>query len=157
MRGVYHKKLSSIFAAYGAALSQTSQILVLHFLYTRMRQICLFKNEIPKIFLVENEANQGWGLDKLGLNTVYQQPWHRVRSFSILIGCNLNDESVRKILKTQLRYEISNGLQLQSTKDQETVLQFTRKQLLDNEMFNLHKRWDVSRLAKKIKSTGHEI
>ena len=30
-------------------------------------------------------------------------------SFSILIGCNLNDESVRKILKTQLRYEISNG------------------------------------------------
>ena len=33
----------------------------------------------------------------------------------------LNDESVRKILKTQLRYEISNGLHLQSTKDQETV------------------------------------
>ena len=59
-------------------------------------------------------------------------------SFSTLIGCNLNDESVRKILKTQLRYEISNGLQLQSTKNQETVLQFTRKQLLDNEMFNLH-------------------
>ena len=46
-------------------------------------------------------------------------------SFSILIGRNLNDESVRKILKTQLRYEISNGLQLQSTNDQETVLQFT--------------------------------
>ena len=46
-------------------------------------------------------------------------------SFSTLIGCNLNDESVRKILKTQLRYEISNGLQLQLTKDQLTVLQFT--------------------------------
>ena len=60
-------------------------------------------------------------------------------SFSILIGCNLNNESVRKILKTQLRYEISNGLQLQSTKNQETALQFTRKQLLDNEMFNLIK------------------
>ena len=38
--------------------------------------------------------------------------------FSTLIGCTLNDESVRKILKTQLRYAISNGLQLQSTKDQ---------------------------------------
>ena len=35
-------------------------------------------------------------------------------SFSTLIDCNLNDESVRKILKTQLRYEISNGLELQS-------------------------------------------
>ena len=62
------------------------------------------------------------GYSNLGPSTVYQQPWHRVRSFSILIGCNLNDESVRKILKTQLRYEISNGLQLQSMKDQETVL-----------------------------------
>ena len=69
--------------------------------------------------------------------------------------CNLNDESVRKILKTQLRYEISNGLQLQSTKDQLTVLQFTRKQLLDNEMLNLHQSWDVPGLAKKT-STGHE-
>ena len=34
-------------------------------------------------------------------------------SFSILTGCNLNEESVLKILKTQLRYEISNGLRLQ--------------------------------------------
>ena len=60
-------------------------------------------------------------------------------SFFTLIGFNLNNESVRKILKTQLRYEVSYGLQLQSTKDQETVLQFTQKQLLDNEMFlNLH-------------------
>ena len=59
-------------------------------------------------------------------------------SFSTLIGRNLNDESIQNILKTQLRHEISNGLQLQSTKDRESVLQFTRKQLLDNEMFNLH-------------------
>ena len=59
-------------------------------------------------------------------------------SFSTLTCCNLNDLSVRKVLKTQLRYEISNGLQLQWTKDQETVLQFTRKQFLDNEMFNVH-------------------
>ena len=50
-------------------------------------------------------------------------------SFSTLIGCNLNDESVQKIQKTQPQYEISNGLQLQLTKDQLTVLQFTRKQL----------------------------
>ena len=77
-------------------------------------------------------------------------------SFSTLVGCTLNDEFVRKILKTQLRYEIFNGFQLQSTKDQLTVLQFTRKQLLDNEMFNLHQSWDVPGLAKKIKSTGHE-
>ena len=58
--------------------------------------------------------------------------------------------------KTQLRYEISNGWQLQSAKDQLTVLQFTRKQLLDNEMVNLHQSWDVPGLVKKIKSTGHE-
>ena len=56
-------------------------------------------------------------------------------SFSTLIGLYLNDGSVRKVLKTPLRYEISDGLQLQSTKENE--LQFTRKQLLDNEMFNL--------------------
>ena len=70
-------------------------------------------------------------------------------SISTLISCNLNDESVRKVLKTQLRYQICNGLKLQSTK--ETVLQFTRKQLLDSEMFNLHYSRDVSGLAKKIK------
>ena len=85
--------------------------------------------------------------------TIYQQPWYL--SSSTLTGCNLNDVSVRKILKTQLRYEISYGLQLQSTKDQSTVLQFTRKQLLDNEMLNLHQSWDAPGLAKKIKSTGH--
>ena len=45
--------------------------------------------------------------------------------FSALIGCNLNEESVRKILKTQLRYEIFNGLQLHLTNNQLTVLQFT--------------------------------
>ena len=32
-------------------------------------------------------------------------------SFLTLIGCHLNDESVRKSLKTQLRYEIINDLQ----------------------------------------------
>ena len=57
-------------------------------------------------------------------------------TFSTLTGCHLNDKSVRKVLKTRPRYEISNGLQLQWTK--ETVLQFTRKQVLDKEMFNLH-------------------
>ena len=31
-------------------------------------------------------------------------------SFSTLIGCNLNDEYIRKILKTQIRYEIPNDL-----------------------------------------------
>ena len=60
-------------------------------------------------------------------------------SFSTLIGCNLNDKSVRKVLKSQLRSEISTGLKLQSMKDQETALQFTQKlKLLDNELFNLH-------------------
>ena len=57
-------------------------------------------------------------------------------SFSTLIGCYLNDESVRKVLKTQVQYQISNDLQLQSMKEAE--LQSTRKQLLDNEMVNLH-------------------
>ena len=61
--------------------------------------------------------------------------------FSTLIGCNLNEESVRKILETQLRYEISNGLKLHLTKDQLNVLPFTRKQLLDNEMFKLGCSW----------------
>ena len=89
----------------------------------------------------------------LVLSTVYQQPWHRLLSFSTLIGCNLHDESVRKILKTELPYEFSNGLQLQSMKDQLTVLQFKRKQILDNETFNLYKSWDVLGLAEKIKST----
>ena len=36
-------------------------------------------------------------------------------SFSVLIDCNLNDDCVRKILKTQVRYEIPDDLQLQST------------------------------------------
>ena len=57
-------------------------------------------------------------------------------SISTLIGCHLNDESVRKVLKFQFRYEISNGLQLQSTKVQGTVVQFIRKRPLGNEMFN---------------------
>ena len=42
-------------------------------------------------------------------------------SISTLTGCNLNDESVRKVLKTQLRHEICNGLQLQSTKVHTTL------------------------------------
>ena len=41
--------------------------------------------------------------------TVYEQRLAQAVGFSTLMGCNLNDESVRKILKTQLRYEISNG------------------------------------------------
>ena len=56
-------------------------------------------------------------------------------SSSTPIGCY---ESVQKVLKTNLWHEITNRLQLQSTK--ETVLQLNnhKNQLLDNKLFSLY-------------------
>ena len=102
-----------------------------------------------KVNVVTNGVNVVQPRSQHCLSTTLALPWHRLWVSLLWAVVTLNDESVLKVLKTQLRYEIFNGLQLESTKK---LFQFTRKQLLDNEMFNLVK---VGMFFEVLSTTAH--